>query len=117
MRYHNHAAEFDALFGLMIRSNKTLEINTQTVAVLRRAGYSGLDAWPDAAILRRYRALGGASVSLGSDAHQAAQVGSLLAEGAAWLSGLGFAELTHHVNRRPVLTPLAPASDRSSPQP
>ncbi len=95
---------FDQLFLSMITRGKALELNTATISKLGQSGLA--DAWPDPAIFRRYRELGGELVCLSSDAHTSQVVGHLLPEAAQWLKEQGFRYVTHFVNRQPVQTRL-----------
>jgi histidinol-phosphatase (PHP family) len=98
--------EIDALFRAIIETGKALEINTRTVTKMQAAGFTGADAWPDPAIIRRYLELGGTLITLGSDAHKNSEPGSLLPEAAAWLESLGCRWLSHFKNRQAVVTPI-----------
>ena len=82
-----HAPEaFDRLFRLMIQNRQALEINTGTVEALhKKYGYPLVESMPDPKILCRYRELGGALITLGSDAHCTKDVARYFHETAAWL--------------------------------
>ena len=97
---------FDHLLQRLVAAGKTLEINTATVRVLRDSGYSKADAWPDPAILARYRTLGGDRVCLSSDAHDVKTVGKLLPEGLDWLRAQGFSHITRIEKRQAVMTSI-----------
>jgi len=56
---------------------------------------------PYGEILARYRSLGGALVTLGSDAHRADAVGKGFAEAVALLESLGFSELFFYEKKNP----------------
>lgn len=89
-----HYPVIDEILKTVIRRNKTLEINT-----------SGIDNgyfMPDTDIIKRYKALGGKSISIGSDAHSPGDIGKGLNEGAVFLKSTGFSELTYYDNRKPV---------------
>lgn len=62
---------FDAIFRYLIQNGKALEVNT---ASWQQDPPWGLD------VLRRYRALGGEYVTLGSDTHGAERVGARIGE-------------------------------------
>lgn len=98
---------FDALFRAVIDAGKTLELNTATIRLFQKSGYAGADAWPDPKLFRRYLELGGSQICLGSDAHDASGVGSLLPESREWLKSLGFRYLTHYAGRQPVMTSIS----------
>jgi histidinol-phosphatase (PHP family) len=100
MRYAEVPEDFDAFLGTLAAAGKALEINTRTAAKLQASGYAGDEAWPDPAIIRRYRELGGQLISLGSDAHLPGETGNLFPEAAAWLRRQGCSELVHFERRR-----------------
>ncbi len=106
IRYGELPVEFDRLLQTLIDMDKALEINTRTAVKLQSVGYVGQDAWPDAAIIRRYQALGGQLISLGSDAHQADQAGTLFSEAVVWLKNIGVRQLVHYEKRQACFTPL-----------
>jgi histidinol-phosphatase (PHP family) len=66
--YAENAPDLDLLLQALVNRGKALEINTKTVLYLKNLGYAGEACWPDPAIVRRYRELGGEMISLGSDA-------------------------------------------------
>ena len=86
--YENYAEPIDAVLEHTVRNGLILEVNT--------AGYyKGLSRpHPQAAILRRYRELGGERICLGSDAHTAKNIGAGFTSAAELLRGLGFRFLT-----------------------
>ena len=106
LRYGDFAEDFDQLFLALARTGKSLEINTRSIIQLQSFGYSGIDAWPDPAIIRRHLELGG-TISLGSDAHQPQEAGNLFRETAEWLIKLGCSQVVHFERRRPVFTRLS----------
>jgi histidinol-phosphatase (PHP family) len=100
MRYGDHPDLFDELFTVLIKDNKTLEINTGK----HRVTDSGLPF--DKQILLRYRELGGELVCLGSDAHDAAGVGQMFYEYKEVLTDCGFSAVVHYSGRKPVFRKL-----------
>jgi histidinol-phosphatase (PHP family) len=58
-------------------------------SLMNRKGYSLQEAMPDAAILNRYRELGGQAFTIASDAHHEDQNGLHMKETLAYLEGLG----------------------------
>jgi histidinol-phosphatase (PHP family) len=100
MRYRECADDFDALFSVLIRQNKALEINTAT--------YRKLGArFPfDREILRRYRELGGELICLGSDAHRARDTGTEFFVFRDILLDCGFSSVVHYEDRAPVFEKL-----------
>ncbi|WP_087239220.1 histidinol-phosphatase HisJ family protein [Anaeromassilibacillus sp. An200] len=90
----------DEIFRTLIRSGRALEVNTS--GLRQKIG----KLLPDREFLQRYRELGGKLVTIGSDAHKAADAGSGLEEGAAVLRSCGFAEIAVYEKRNPRLLPL-----------
>lgn len=85
---------FDEIFTYLIRNGKTLEVNAS--------------AWKDDAswgldILKRFRALGGEFVTVGSDAHRPAQVGRRLEEARALVREAGIPYVATYEKMKPVL--------------
>lgn len=74
----------DALAVLLARSDKLLEVNTSGLFCARKAPCAG------AFLLERYRVQGGRTLSLGSDAHSAADLGRGFREAAEQIARLGF---------------------------
>lgn len=72
------------IFRAVIRQGKGIELNTSGY----RQTYG--KPFPDAALLRLYRDLGGRILTLGSDAHRPEDVGSGIAEGAELARSVGF---------------------------
>lgn len=88
--------EFDALIDevlkAIIKTGKTLEVNT--------SGYAGWGEFmPNSEILKRYFALGGRHISLGSDAHRAAHLSVGIPEAMELLKKIGFTHGSYFVNR------------------
>lgn len=82
--YADYRDVIDAILNMLIENEKGIELNT---AGLRK----GLHAPnPCADILRRYRELGGELITIGSDAHTPADIGSHFDEAADILSACGF---------------------------
>jgi histidinol-phosphatase (PHP family) len=86
----------DEILRLAIADGKGIEINTSAF----RYGI-GDRGTPTQAILNRYKELGGEIVTLGSDAHTAADIGTYLSEGAAMLRAAGFTHYAVFKNRIP----------------
>ena len=74
----------DQILRTLIETGKALELNT--------SGFRyGLPEWiPDIGVWRRYRALGGELVTIGSDAHRPRDIGAGHREAQAMLRELGF---------------------------
>ncbi len=88
--------EVEDLLQLLIARGIGLELNTNR----------GDFPMPEEAILRRYRALGGECITLGSDAHAAQHVGRGIAACQALLRRCGFSYFTTYEQGRPCFHPL-----------
>jgi histidinol-phosphatase (PHP family) len=86
----------DEILRLAIADGKGIEINTSAF----RYGI-GDRGTPTQTILNRYKELGGEIVTLGSDAHMAADIGAYLSEGTAMLRAAGFTHYAVFKNRKP----------------
>ena len=95
-----YTERIDRILRRLIAQGMALEINTSGWRQPPQAPY------PDEAILRRYRELGGERITFGSDAHEAADVGSGFQRAMDLARRLGFAHLTRYVRRQPRLIPL-----------
>jgi histidinol-phosphatase (PHP family) len=78
---------YEPLLVALTESGVVLEVNTSGLRQAARETY------PSAAIVARYRALGGTMVSAGSDAHQAESFASNLAEAYRAAADAGFRDL------------------------
>ena len=63
--YEECPKEFDRLFEALISKGKALEINTKSIYKHKTGGFTR--HLPDAAVLKRYREMGGTMITLGSD--------------------------------------------------
>lgn len=95
-----HAGTIDEIFAELIRAGKALEVNTSGLRQKLGATMPGLD------LLKRYRAMGGKLVTLGSDAHCAEDLGKGIDEGMELLKAAGFTQFAVYEKRQPVLLPL-----------
>lgn len=102
MRYTQMPDEFDSFFAVLAGLDKSLEINAATINKLQQCGYKDNDAWPDPDIIRAYIKAGGKKISIGSDAHRAADLGRYLPETDRWLKNLGLSDLTAYQQRKPI---------------
>lgn len=84
----------DKLLLMMIKHNKALEINTS--GLRQPIGRT----MPDEQIVKRYRELGGEYVTIGSDAHNAYDVGEGIEEAMQMLKRCGFDKVTFYVSRQ-----------------
>ena len=90
----------DAILQSLAKQNKALEINTSGLRTAYAATYPGID------YVRRFKELGGKMVTLGSDAHTLADIGSGIRAGAQIAKKAGFDQLTYFVNRTPVFVSI-----------
>lgn len=99
--YEAYQDVLDAILQVLIDKDLALEINT--------AGYrKGCNAPnPDLSIVKRYHALGGERVILGSDAHRAADIAADFDRGMALLQEAGFSHLTLFRNKEPFSFPVS----------
>ena len=95
-----HREQIDEIFRALIHSGKALEVNTS--GYRQKIGRP----LPDLPLVRRYRELGGELVTLGSDAHSAADLGRGIEEGMEMLREAGFRYFAVYEGRRPILLPL-----------
>ncbi len=94
--YSKVQKQLDNLLNEIIRNKKALEINT-----------SGLrqdikKTMPEESIIKRYYELGGKYITIGSDAHNAFDVGAGFDEGIIIAKKCGFEKLTFYVQREPM---------------
>lgn len=88
------------IFEKLIDGGKSLELNTS--GWRQKLGAP----MPDEPLLRLYRSLGGERLTLGSDAHASADIGSHIARGCDLLRRIGFAGVTVYEARKPVFYPF-----------
>lgn len=99
--YQSAPEAFDRLFNLLIRGEKSLELNTRSIRNLQLLGCS--DLMPDKEIYLRYKELGGKYISLNSDSHDPSTMGLYFKEASHFLKECGFEMLTIFRNRKPQL--------------
>lgn len=84
----------DRLLVSIIENNKALEINTSGLRQdIKRT-------MPDVNIIKRYKELGGEYITIGSDSHNAYDVGCGISDGMLIAKQCGFDKLTFFVNRQ-----------------
>lgn len=93
--YAAHADIIDEILKHLIENEKGIEANTGGF----RCGINTTN--PCADILRRYRELGGEIITIGSDAHEPAYIGSHFDDTCALLKELGFKYYSVFENRLP----------------
>ena len=86
----------DEILAANIERGRSLEINTSGI------GTPFGQFMPDAAILGRYKALGGKMITFGTDAHESARVGCGLAEAAELARSLGFDRYNYYESRKEI---------------
>lgn len=93
-------AAMEQVCRTLIRNEKALELNTATFA---RGGQ-------ELSLYKRYLSIyhdcGGTLITVGSDAHQAADVGRYFDEAKTLLKEIGFSSVAYFKNRQPVLVAL-----------
>jgi len=94
---------YERILVALVESGTILEINTSG---LRQAAD---ETYPSAAIVARYRELGGRGVTVGSDAHRADAFAWALDDGYAVAATAGFEALAFRRGGRPVAVPIATA--------
>ena len=96
----------------LVESGTALEVNTSGLR------YSIGVPFPHAAIVARFRELGGRALTIGSDAHRAEHANWGLDDGYAIATEAGFSELTFRRGSEagraavPIPVPMAPAFER-----
>jgi histidinol-phosphatase (PHP family) len=91
--------ELEATLALAVARGVGIEVNTKRAD--RDAPLAASEA-----MLRRYRALGGTRVTLGSDAHRVKDLGAALSIGVAAMCAAGIPYLTRYCQRTPEQIPL-----------
>lgn len=90
----------DAIFEKLIYNKKALELNVSSLF-----NYHG-DTMPSAALIKRFRELGGKYVTVGTDAHYADKVCIGIDKGYDILQACGYEHFTIFVHREPWLMPI-----------
>ena len=91
---------YEPALAALIESGTSLELNTSGLR------HTVAETYPPAAVVERFRALGGRRVSVGSDAHRTDWLAWGLDEGYRILARAEFAELTFRRGRERVAIPL-----------
>ncbi len=102
LRYNNHTEIFDQILKEIIVRGKGFEINTGSF----RDKPGIVTAQYDAAVLKRYRELGGEIISLASDAHNTNYLGYKFDYFKDMLLDCGFTHVAHFEKRKPVFARL-----------
>ncbi len=91
----------DAILRALIRKGKAMEVNTS--GLRQNLG----STMPGKMVIKRFHELGGKHVTIGSDAHRWADIGSGIEETLTNIKNAGFDDFTVFVNRHPHLLPIA----------
>ncbi len=95
LNYMEYAPFIDAVLKELIARGKGIEINTSGYR------YGINNCYPDIEILKRYKALGGEIITIGSDAHYTKDVGDHIGVAYDMLHTAGFKDITVFKGRRP----------------
>jgi histidinol-phosphatase (PHP family) len=91
-RFYDSTAQ---IYRRMKERGIALEVNTSGIR-----GGAGM-TFPDTGLLRLYRECGGEMLTVGSDAHYAADIGADIADTYDMLAGLGFRYVTYFIEGKP----------------
>ncbi|MDR1927315.1 MAG: histidinol-phosphatase HisJ family protein [Oscillospiraceae bacterium] len=95
-----YAAQIDAILEAAVKNQLALEINTS--GLRQKLGKT----MPEESIVRRFKALGGERITVGSDAHYAEHLGAGIEEGLALALRCGFNRTVLYQNREAVFVPI-----------
>lgn len=98
--YDQYKDILDAVLELLIRQGKGIELNTSGI----RSGLK--EAHPCTDILKRYRALGGDIITIGSDAHKKEEIASHFDRARETLLSCGFTHYAVFEKRKPIFLKL-----------
>ena len=101
--YSDCPKEFDELFEVLISRDKALEINTSSID--KQISKNAEFILPDPEVIRRYIAMGGKLITIGSDAHKSENIGIHFDRTAKYLKSLGVHELFYYEGRKPQSDP------------
>jgi len=93
--------QFDLILKYLAQEGKAIEINTNTY----REKCGGVPTL-DTAVIRRFKELGGESVSLGSDAHDLHRIGEQFSRYSQVVKSCGFDYITHFKGRERVFVKI-----------
>jgi len=93
--YTGYHAEISELYRLLVSEGKGIEVNTSGL----RQPFG--QTMPSTDLIKLYRQCGGEIVTIGSDAHDARDVGAGVAEGQELLRAAGFKYFTIYRGRKP----------------
>lgn len=98
--YEVYEKRIDSILRALVQKDKALEVNTS--GLRQKIG----DTLPSVLVVKRFHELGGKYVTVGSDAHRWADVGSGVEAGLETIRRAGFDALTIYVGHKPKLFPL-----------
>ncbi len=90
--FKKYYAEFDKIYGLLIKNDISLEINTSTL--WKGYGFT----MPSEELIKLYYECGGRLITVGSDAHVADGVGGKISDTYSMLKSIGFKTVTTVIN-------------------
>jgi histidinol-phosphatase (PHP family) len=99
MTYRDAPEELDELFRLLIGKNKGIEVNTSSYAKRRFS-------MPDYSIVKRFCALGGEVITVGSDSHVPAGTGAYIKEALTMMKEAGVRYVCTFGKRTPSFHPM-----------
>ncbi|MCL2494213.1 MAG: histidinol-phosphatase HisJ family protein [Oscillospiraceae bacterium] len=91
-----YSERLDAVLKAMVKNRLALEINTS--GLRQKIAQTTPDEW----VLRRFRALGGTRITIGSDAHEAENLGAGLPQAMDMALRCGFKYMTLYQKREPI---------------
>ncbi len=100
VKQEDYIDKIDEILRMLVSNDKAIEINTSGLRqVIGRT-------LPDMFVIERYRELGGKYVTIGSDAHRWADIGSGIEYGLGLLLHCGFTHFAVYENHEPRLLPI-----------
>lgn len=99
--YEVYESHIDSILHALIRKEKSLELNSS--GLRQKIGTT----MPCPIVIKRFRELGGQYITLGSDAHRWADVGSGVETAMDIVKQSGFDQFTVYMDRKPHLLPIA----------
>jgi histidinol-phosphatase (PHP family) len=96
-----HKEQLEYIFKTLIKNGKAIEINTASDEYVTKGIVSNMH--PCIELLKLYKQLGGEYVTVGSDAHNAYNVGHMATEAYDMLKEAGFKYVTIYQKREPLL--------------
>ncbi|MBC8535301.1 histidinol-phosphatase HisJ family protein [Feifania hominis] len=98
--WENYEEQIRLIYRRLIETGRGIEINTSGLRMSMGV------TMPDLPLVRLYRELGGEIVTIGSDAHEPAHVGSGIRRGAALAREAGFSHIALYRGRKPQFVPI-----------